>query len=319
MAATQVLYGHSVAHLSVSMPDAIGDILGFFKGVPIFFILSGYLIWMSVGRSKSYKEYLCKRFWRICPELWVAVLIELLVLSSLYEGPYNLIQTIAFVFGQLTIFQFWTPACLRDYGCGVPNGALWTISVLIQFYIIVWFIYKRLHNTNYKRWFIAILLTLAISFASEWLSDYVPTVVDKLYRNCVIPYLWMFVIAAFFAEYKDRLLPILTKYWIVFLALAIIVYVTRIEIGGYRYGVLSTITLTLSTLAIAYAVPQINVKTDISYGLYIYHMTVVNAMIILGMKEEPKYIFVTIVVSAILAYCSTKSIGAISKKMKNKI
>ena len=44
---------------------------------------------------------------------------------------------ILFIFCQSSIFQFWTPNFLRGYGCGTPNGSLWTIGILIQFYIII--------------------------------------------------------------------------------------------------------------------------------------------------------------------------------------
>lgn len=152
LGALQVLYGHALHHLHIGFIPIAGDFINFFSGVPIFFTMSGFLIWGSCGRSSSYRNYLRKRFWRIYPELWVAVIIEMVVLLSLYEGPYNWPQTILFVFTQGTVFQFWTPDCLRDYGCGTPNGALWTIGVIVQFYIVAYFLFKWLHAKGLKRW-----------------------------------------------------------------------------------------------------------------------------------------------------------------------
>lgn len=108
----------------------------------------------SCGRSTSYGDYLKKRFWRIYPELWAAVIVEMIVLFALYEGPYNWPQTILFVFTQSTLLQFWTPDCLRDYGCGTPNGALWTIGVIVQFYIVGYFLYKKLYAKNLEIWLV---------------------------------------------------------------------------------------------------------------------------------------------------------------------
>lgn len=68
------------------MPVVLDKIVSFFYGVPVFFMMSGYLIWMSVGRSARFSQYCKKRFWRIFPELWVAVLIEILVLLALFQG-----------------------------------------------------------------------------------------------------------------------------------------------------------------------------------------------------------------------------------------
>lgn len=103
--------------------------------------MSGLLIWLSVGRSKSYRQFLTKRFLRIFPELWVSVLVDILVIMALYRG-WTAKSLILFGIGQGTVLQFWTPSALHGYGVGTPNGALWTMGVIIQFYIVVWFFYK---------------------------------------------------------------------------------------------------------------------------------------------------------------------------------
>lgn len=76
IAAFQVMYGHIVEHLELSVPEPIANTIWYFNGVPIFFVISGFLIWSSMERSPSYKSYIMKRFWRIYPELWVAVFVE---------------------------------------------------------------------------------------------------------------------------------------------------------------------------------------------------------------------------------------------------
>ena len=91
LAAIQVLYMHTVSHLKIDMPStfiakAMDNFIHFFDGVPIFFTLSGFLIWHSIGRSKTFGEYCKKRFWRIYPELWMAVFIELIVVTRAIVG-----------------------------------------------------------------------------------------------------------------------------------------------------------------------------------------------------------------------------------------
>lgn len=152
LASLQVLYGHAITHLKLGQVPVFGNFISFFSGVPIFFTLSGFLIWQSIGRSKNYGEYAKKRFWRIYPELWVAVTVEIVVLLLLYHHPIKWPQMSLFAFGQATIFQFWTPDFLRGYGCGTPNGALWTIAILIQFYFCAYFIYKWLHKSKKAVW-----------------------------------------------------------------------------------------------------------------------------------------------------------------------
>ena len=80
IAAFQVMLGHEIEHLALSVGDLWGCFGMFFRGVPIFFVISGFLMWFSISRSRTYKENLKKRFWRIYPELWLAVFIEILML-----------------------------------------------------------------------------------------------------------------------------------------------------------------------------------------------------------------------------------------------
>lgn len=62
LATFEVMYGHAVAHLDLSMPREISTVIHFFYGVPIFFTMSGFLIWGSIERSKNYGEYLQNDF-----------------------------------------------------------------------------------------------------------------------------------------------------------------------------------------------------------------------------------------------------------------
>lgn len=70
LAALQVFYGHASEHLFVPMPSGIKEIWWAFRGVPIFFLLSGFLIWNSLERQTSFITYCKKRLLRLYPELW---------------------------------------------------------------------------------------------------------------------------------------------------------------------------------------------------------------------------------------------------------
>ena len=160
LAALQVVYGHVMLHMHVNVPGFLHEFLFYFRGVPIFFTLSGFFIWGSIGRSNSFSSYLRKRFWRIYPELWVAVFIELVVIVLLYSAPFDWTQFGLFALGQGSLFQFWTPDFLRGYGCGCPNGALWAICVLIQFYIFDYFFYRWMHGRKVWTWVLAVGITI---------------------------------------------------------------------------------------------------------------------------------------------------------------
>ena len=134
--ALKVMLFHAIWHLGINIDSDVRDTLFPVKATPVFFMISGFLIWGSLGRSKDFYEYLKKRFWRIYPELWCGIIVGLSVLLILYDESVDWLQILGYTLSQGTFFQFWTPDCLRGYGCGVPNGSLWTIGILIQFYLI---------------------------------------------------------------------------------------------------------------------------------------------------------------------------------------
>lgn len=234
LAALQVVFMHTKAHLQLNVPEFVSWLLGFFSGVPIFFTLSGFLIWQSIGRSRSCSDYVRKRFWRIYPELWCAVVIEAIVIFVL---GYQLIRWPdfgLFLIGQSTILQFWTPDSLRSYGCGVPNGSLWTICVIIQFYLVAWPLHKFISSRSIFRWLISISLLVIVSVITNIL--YRDSVGFKLLSNSIIPYLWMFSLGAMIAEYRDKVVPVLIKYWWIPLMLFIFVKTMDYDVHGLKFG-----------------------------------------------------------------------------------
>ena len=321
IAALQVLFGHTVAHLGISTPSIVNEVSFFFQGVPVFFTMSGFLIWDSIGRSASFKEYATKRFWRIFPELWVAVVFEVLVLLvfMIWGGHFiNWLQLVLFTITQSTVFQFWTPEFLRFYGVGCPNGSLWTIGVLIQFYFVAFFIHKALHNRAIIVWVICFIAAFVISWIPSLHEDSIPEICVKLYSQTVFPYLWMFILAMFVAEYKNVLLVYLKKYWYIPIAINILFQIVGFEVIA-GYGLIKTTTLFAGLLGFAYAMPALNVKTDISYGIYIYHMTIINAIIefnLIGKVSGVWLLLMTLSTTSLLAWVSTKTVGKWSLSRK---
>lgn len=313
-----MLYGHTIVHLNIQHIPILGDFINFFYGVPIFFTMSGFLIWWSIGRSQSYSQYLKKRFWRIYPELWVAVIVELIVLLALYHGPINWRQLGLFTFAQSTLFQFWTPDCLRAYGCGTPNGALWTIGVLVQFYIVAYFIYKLLHGRKLWIWLLVVFASIGLGSMTPLIDDCIPETMAKLYHQTLLPYLWMFLLPSMVAERKDYFLPLLKRYWWVFIVFVLVIMFTGYDLKA-SYGVFRTTLLFLGLTGFAYVAPWLNLKTDISYAVYIYHMTLVNAFIALGIMGKPIHLLLVTIMTFVISYLSTKTIGSLSQRMKKKV
>ena len=69
-AALQVFIGHSSAHLHIELPLFFKNLFSIIQGVPVFFLLSGFLIWNSLNQDDNAKSFFKKRILRLYPELW---------------------------------------------------------------------------------------------------------------------------------------------------------------------------------------------------------------------------------------------------------
>jgi peptidoglycan/LPS O-acetylase OafA/YrhL len=240
----------------------------------------------------------------------VAVLIEVVVMLVLYDCR-NIRDLLLFIFAQATIFQFWTPNSLRGYGCGTPNGVLWTICVTVQFYFIVWFLYKLLHGKKVIFWLLAWLLMIVISVIGNGvLQLFAPDVMVKLFAQSFIRYLWLFCIGCFLAEFKEQLLEDVKRFWWVLLFVSGMLFVTDFDIYA-GYSLFRCVFLVMGVIGFSYEYPKLNIKKDISYGIYLYHMTVVNAMIACGIVGKAAYIGIVIDVSCVLAWLSAETVGKV--------
>ena len=108
-------------------------------GVTLFFIISGYGIFLSIDRQKeknffSVKKFFEKRCIRILPQYYLSLLIIIFI------GPQAATLGKAGVFGIIThallIHNFFPSTC------GSISTVLWTMGVIFQFYLVSIALYK---------------------------------------------------------------------------------------------------------------------------------------------------------------------------------
>jgi peptidoglycan/LPS O-acetylase OafA/YrhL len=200
LAATQVAIVHGVEHLGLRLPfhDIAHAILICFPGVPIFFIISGFLISASYQRSSGLADFFKNRVLRIFPALWLcfAVTVLLVVVSGYFsEKPFPPMTFILWAATQLSFLQFFNPDFLRSFGVGVVNGSLWTIPVEMQFYVLtpisLW-IFMR----SRKAFLGFLVLFVALNFVHNWLPPNMgySGIVKSLIGVSFIPWVYMFMV-----------------------------------------------------------------------------------------------------------------------------
>ncbi|UBM59735.1 acyltransferase [Marinilongibacter aquaticus] len=342
VAAVQVMLFHAFTHFNVQAPfaDQIKGFVYLLPGVPIFFTISGFLIYQSLERNRDkLKKYFVNRALRIYPALYVCLAFTLLLLIISRELNWDVAfkgSFIAWLFAQLSMFQFYHIPEFDSWGVGRPNGSLWSISVEVQFYLFLPILVLFIMPLSKKKWG-KNLLVLGIAALSIYYNIWLNTHLNEnqtLYKIMdvfLMKYLYFFCMGILIHLNFDWLKKYLVGkawFWIPFFILFTLVFRNWLNLFENVYetnvlGLAGEIILSLTTISAAYSAPGISERllrgNDLSYGIYIYHMPVFNYL----MMEYPSLNwaqFITICLSILMiASLSWSIVEKNVLKLKTKI
>lgn len=289
-------------------------------GNSTFFFISGYLIYLNNDKILSLgdiKKFYVKRFWRIYPLYWVAIivfLISLLILNSL--DSINISDLILTVLGLQMVF----------YPKYVSNLLLWFIGIIVVYYLIYPFLLYLQPKNSYWLFFYAILAILPLI---------VLKIVFGLFGGGIFEYYFIFIIGILAARSKFIETRINSKYWlpstilfIVFLFLGLFNYhdIGSIEKMSYlsvntvfsigniillRYLLVFSFLLFIITVFTCFVPKTQRIVTVISigaigsYALYLFHM-LPSPFIKIGAAETPilyNFIIICILLPLLVVIC----------------
>lgn len=246
------------------------------------------------------------------------VILNAVIMLLIYREQIAVVPFLIFQLTQATVLQFWTPDCLRGYGCGTPNGALWTVGVMVQCYIVIYFLHRILHNKKGIGFIVVLLAGIAVNIGAMPLKGILPEILYKLFTQTCLPYLWLFIVGAILCEYFDKVIFVLKKYWILSLIILLLVSLSGIEDGIGIYGMIQSLMLGVIIIGFGYSV-KIPIQHDFSYGIFIYHMVVINGMVEFGIYGKWYQIVIALVITVILAGLSYGTIGYLSRRAKRQV
>lgn len=119
------IYGHSET-LFIKFPYGI-------YGIELFFILSGFVIFFTMERTKSVSDYVVGRFSRLYPAYWTAVLVTFMVVALVGLPGRQVGLSDALI--NLTMLQSFFEVPHVD-------GSYWTLARELSFYTIMFTLYK---------------------------------------------------------------------------------------------------------------------------------------------------------------------------------
>lgn len=327
IAAFQVLIWHGAEHFGVfNKMYGFLAVLFHFPGVPVFFTISGFLISHSLERNNfDLKKYFRNRALRIYPALWVCTIITALLLLYFLKAIV-VKEFVVWFLAQISFLQFYAPASLKTWGVGHPNGSLWSVAVELQFYLVLPLLLYFINKTKkllYTNLLLGVLFALAVGvnyFINH--NTFLPHegLLSKFLGNTVFYYLYFFLTGIIiyknfsWIEYYLR-----NKVFIWLLIYFVYVMVFKVWLGYYINpydiniaGIVANTLLSLLSLSFAFSYVHLSKKllheNDISYGIYIYHIPVINTMISLGFTGEIKYLIIMAFIVSLIAFASWKLI-----------
>jgi peptidoglycan/LPS O-acetylase OafA/YrhL len=310
----------------------------------IFFIVSGFLITASLAHCATFTEYLRNRVLRIYPGLWAMTLVTVVLLVAF--GQINAatpkLALFGYVLGQSTVFQpLLGHGLFRSFGTGSVNGVLWTLTTELQFYLLLPVLLWACNRLPRYRMLVMVAVLLA-SFAlyefelrpwtdpafnrSEW-----PGKLLTLLYISIPTHIFGFLIGTIF--YLQ--LPLLFRFvqgkflwWAVAYAVFVLLVWKGCGLAGWNLeknplAMLSQRVLlagvifsaAYSRTGLAHAVLRGN---DISYGVYVYHMLVVNSLLQLGLFGSWPYAVITVLVTGLVAFASWRWVERPALRLKRR-
>ena len=310
-----IVLGHTATHLDIRYTYVIQQILNFWRGLPCLFVTSGFLISASFDRSQSKKSYLKKRVLRLYPGLLGAFVISFLCVIFIggnAHTTYSIKDIIVWIISQVTVFQFYTPASITAYGVGNPNGALWTISLEIQMYILIMLILPQMKKMKTRSLLSIVIVALALNALFPLTKNFLPEMVYKLINVTFVPYAYYFLIGMVVYIKKETTVPLLTKvFWPMLFCYGVIWWTTDkvvlFPVGHYT-NILVGPFLCLLTLSGAYKFGKIRLRHDLSYSIYLYHMIVINVLVMFGWRRRSPGVLVVLIATFLLSILSFRLI-----------
>ena len=272
-----------------------------------FFVVSGYLVFMSYDKSRTVGDYFGKRVRRIYPAYFAVVVgCALLgaVLTSVPPSQYFSAELARYLAANLVFLNFLAPnlpGVFLANPMSEVNGALWTLKIEVMFYaaipVIVWLAAKA----GRMRTLVALyILAAAYVVAMSWLATRTGSYLYILLQRQLPGQLGFFLAGAvgyYYAEALERRWK-----WVVAAALAALV-------ASYASYFLKVLLLpaALGAIVVYVAVGMRHLGNfgkygDLSYGIYIFHFPVIQWLVSTGLYRESPFGALAVTIAIVLGF-----------------
>jgi peptidoglycan/LPS O-acetylase OafA/YrhL len=150
------------------------------------------------------------------------------------------------------------------------------------------------------------------------------TLFMKLLSVSILPYLYCFLIGSMIYLFWNKIKMVIEGkaiYWLLTYFFFNIIFEVKPTYTPINKELVSNLVLSFTTISLAFTLPKLSrflKGNDISYGMYIYHMLVINTLISFGYLGDIKYLFITIIITIAISSLSWFLIENKALQLKNK-
>jgi peptidoglycan/LPS O-acetylase OafA/YrhL len=251
-----------------------------------FFIVSGFLIFMSYDRSRSLRSYFSKRLRRIAPGYVAVIALSFLFLSLLSSLPasayFSSGESLRYLLANLTTLNFLhptLPGVFTDHPYRSVNGALWTIKIEVLFYLTVPLIAMLFRR--FEPWKVLgtlFILSALYYFAMGWLYTQTGHPLALTLQRQLPGQMMFFSGGALLYYYFDYF----KRYALPLFFAAILGYILQHLVDTELLYPLYALSLSIIVIYFALMIPwlgHIARYGDLSYGIYIWHFPIIQSFI----------------------------------------
>lgn len=263
-----------------------------FLGVQLFFMISGFVIFMTLDKSKNFFEFIKKRWLRLFPAMLIATILIYITSSFFYERPSGIPHLANIIPGLI----FTSPSFIELFtGIHINSleGAFWSLYVEVIFYIFIGCIYFFLGR---KYCIPAIFIAFLSVFLTFALSKFGFSQPYKLVSALGFSYYAWFIVGCVFYEIisKRQNLPIIL---IAFISI-ILTSINALIKYNFDYTLILFYLLVLLLFTLSFYLKSIQLLLSnkilvligfVSYPLYLIHENMLISSLIKLEKLQLPY------------------------------
>jgi peptidoglycan/LPS O-acetylase OafA/YrhL len=278
-------------------------------GVEFFFVISGFVIFMTLEKCDSLVEFWLRRFARLYPAYVVATVLTFCVANTM--GPREFASTPADFLIGLTLATPFIP------GAKFVDQVYWSLVVELQFYAAVGLVFAMTGKRFTMAWVMFVGASLACWLVGRSFGLHV--LVALANRVFVLPYLAHFTLGiAFYFLYSGRV-----RGWRTLALVALFTYAVVAGRAPPAWHVAHALMVGLFALFLCgklewLAIRPLQSLGEISYSLYLIHAYIGIVIIALFTRQLGAPDFVAVIATALIcvgvAYIMTIAVETPAKR-----